>query len=269
MADSYVIAGTQPGAYSRSHTTASGPWPSSGRSHVTLIAGAADSPSTIVWPRGSCDCHPGGGACPSIAGDRQLTVSRPAGRAVLAGVIRAGVRVLGAAWSLIAGDGQSTSRRPVAARLPLYSTGRRRMASLVSGCRCCTLARRLLLLASTVPGPAAGSNSAQSAAPPRLHCARARGRVELGPVGLSTPPPLCPGPRPGRTRLGPYTTPAGGRTPAGSRHRRGSHPSRQTPSDRQVRGTDSDTSWRRRGRRPRTAPLARGTCGPGPDDSAW
>ena len=150
-------------------------------------------------------------------------------------------------------------------------------------------ASRPLLHDSTVPGPAAGpnpaqpaspprlhcarargrSNSAQSAAPPRLHCARARGRVELGPVGLSTPPPLCPGPRPGRTRLGPYTTPAGGRTPAGSRHRRGSHPSRQTPSDRQVRGTDSDTSWRRRGRRPRTVPLARGTCGPGPDDSAW
>ena len=195
----------------------------------------------------------------------------------------------GAAGPLIAGDCQSTPRRPAAARLPLYSAGRRRVASPVRGCHCCTPARRLLLLASTVPGPAAGpnsaqsaspprlhcarargrSNSAQSAAPPRLHCARARGRVELGPVGLSTPPPLCPGPRPGRTRLGPYPTPAGGRTPAGSRHRRGSHPSRQTPSDRQVRGTDSDTSWRRRGRRPRTVPLARGTCGPGPDDSAW
>ena len=241
-----MIAGTQPGAYSRSHTTASGPWPSSGRGHVTLIAGAADSPSTIVWARGSCDCHPGGGACPSIAGDRQLTVSRPAGRAVLAAAIRAGARVLDAARSLFAGDGHSTPRRPVGRAAPALPD-----RSEARG------------LASQWMSPL---HAGQSAAPPRFHCARARGRAGLGPVGRSSSLPLCPGPRPGRTRLGPCTTPAGGRTPAGFHHRRGSHPSHRTPSDR---GTDSDTSWRRRDRRSRPAPLVHRTCGPGPDDSAW
>ena len=39
-----------------------------------------------------------------IAGGRHLTVSRPVGRAVPATVIRAGVHVLGAARSPIAGD---------------------------------------------------------------------------------------------------------------------------------------------------------------------
>jgi hypothetical protein len=200
--------------------------------------------------------------------------------------------VHGAAGPLIAGDCQSTPRRPAAARLPLYSTGRRRGASPVRGCHCCTAARRpagrytssLLcpgprpgrarasrppLHVFTVPGPAAGPNSAQPASPPRSHCARARRRSELGPVGLSSLLSLCPGPRPGRTRPGPYTTPAGGRAPAGRHLRRGSHSGRWSHSVRQVRGTDSDTSWRRRGRRARTASPAHGSRGPGPDDSAW
>ena len=107
------------------------------------------------------------------------------------------------------------------------------------------------------PGPSAASS--------RFHCARARGRAVLGPGGCPTSPPLCPGLRTGQTRLGPYTTPAGGRTPAGLHHRRGNLPSWRTLSDRQVRGTDSDTSWRRRGRRSRAALLGRHTCGPGPD----
>ena len=101
-----------------------------------------------------------------------------------------------------------------AARLPLYSTGRRRVSSPVRGCHCCTLARRLLLLASTVsgpaagpnsarrllllastvPGPAAGPNSAQAAAPPRLHCARACGRARPG--SGRTPHRPAGGPRP-------------------------------------------------------------------------
>ena len=153
----------------------------------------------------------------------------------------------GAAGPLIAGDCQSTPRRPAAARLPLYSTGRRRVASPVRGCHCCTAARRPagsfsssllcpgprpgrarasrpLLHDSTVPGPAAGPNPAQPAFPPRSHCARARRQSDLGPVGLSSSLSLCPGPRPGRTRLGPYTTPAGGRAPAGRHLRRAATP---------------------------------------------
>jgi hypothetical protein len=208
-----------------------------------------------------------------IAGDCQLTVSRPAGRAVLAAVIRAGARRLVAARSLTAGDGQSLHRRPVgraapalldqsearglagqwmsllhagpsaasprlrcarargwaepdpvgcptspplcpAARLPLYSTGRRRVASPVSGRHCCTLARRLLLLASTVPGPAAGPNPAQSAAPPRLHCARACGRA--GPGSCLTPHRPAGGPRPD-SATAVAVTPADGRPQTGRR----------------------------------------------------
>ena len=174
-----MIAGAQPGAYSRSHTTASGPWPSSGRGHVTLIAGAADSPSTIVWPRGSRDCHPGGGACPSIAGDRQLTVSRPAGRAVLAAAIRAGARVLDAARSLFAGDGHSTPRRPVGRAAPAPPD-----RSEARG------------LASQWMSPL---HAGQSAAPPRFHCARARGRD--GPGSGRAPHRPAGGPRPASTTV--------------------------------------------------------------------
>ena len=170
-------------------------------------------------------------------------------------------------------------------------------------------ASRPLLPDSTEPGPAAGPNPAQPAASPRPYCARACGRAEPGPVGRSSTTPLCPGPPPGRTRPsrpfrlaptvpGPAANPisaqsaspprshcarAHGRTdPARAVHhpgRRagpgratpptGSHSGRWSHSDRQVRGTDSDTSWRRRGRRSWTAPPACGTCGPGPDDSAW
>ena len=85
-------------------------------------------------------------------------------------------------------------------------------------------ASRPLLHDSTVPGPAAGPNPAQPAFPPRSHCARARRQSDLGPVGLSSSLSLCPGPRPGRTRLGPYTTPAGGRAPAGRHLRRAATP---------------------------------------------
>jgi hypothetical protein len=247
-ADPSAIAGAPPGATPHPLPTASGPWPTCGRGHVTLIAGAADSPSTSLLAARYLRLSSGQGHVTLVAGDRQLTVSRPAGRAVLATAFRAGARVLDAARSLIAGDGHSTPRRPVGRAAPALPD-----RSEARG------------LASQWMSPL---HAGQSAAPPRFHCARARGRAGLGPVGCSSSLPLCPGPRPGRTRLGPYTTPAGGRTPAGSLHRRGSQPSRQTLSVRQVWGTDSDTSWRRRGRRSRTTWPARGTCGPGPDDSA-
>jgi len=69
--------------------------------------------------------------------------------------------------------------------------------------------------------------------PARRSSSRPGAILARWPVGSSPSLPLCPGPRTGRTRLGPYTPPAGGRTPAGFYHRRGSQPSRRTPSDRQ------------------------------------
>jgi len=196
VADSHATAGAQPGACSPSYTVAEARDPDRRR------------PSThrqsARRPRGPRGCHPGGGARPGAAGP------------LFAGTVN------------LPPAGQS------AARLPLYSTGRRRVASPVRGCHCRTLARRLLLLASivpwpaagpnlarrllllastvprpaagpnlarrlpllasTVPGPAAGPNSAQAAAPPRLHCARACGRARPG--SGRTPHRLAGGPRP-------------------------------------------------------------------------
>ena len=71
---------------------------------------------------------------------------------------------------------------------------------------------RPLHLAPTVPGLAADPNSAQSASPPRSHCARAHGRD--GPGSGRTPPRPAGGPRPGDTSDG-AATPADGRTQIG------------------------------------------------------
>jgi hypothetical protein len=66
------------------------------------------------------------------------------------------------------------------------------------------------------------------------------------------PAPGPRGPPPGPDGA-PWRGPPSGRGTGGSasriQPRRGSQPSRRTPSDRQVWGADSDTSWRRRGRR--------------------
>ena len=197
-----MIAGAQPGACSPSHTAASGPGPTPG--------GVSDSDRrsgrlTVDHRLAArlLRLSPGRRRVTPIAGDRQLTVSRPAGRAVIADVIRAG----GArAWRR--GD-------PVRRRLPVYSppaSGRAAAALLgreeargltgpwMSLLHAGPPARRLLLLVPTVPGPAAGPSSGQSAAPPRLHCARARRRAEPGPAGLSTSLPLCTGSPTTRTR---------------------------------------------------------------------
>ena len=141
---------------------------------------------------------------------------------------------------------------------------------------------------STVPGPAAGPDSDQSAAPLHSHRARARGRDGLPrhhppgrgrsapalqpaqaasrlasprlsltacrPVGRPATPTSRPGPAAGLTRPGPLTTPPDGQTSASIPYRRGSQPSRRTPTLRQVWGTDPDTSWRRRIRRALPAP---------------
>ena len=115
-----------------------------------------------------------------IAGDRQLTVSRPAGRAVIADVIRAG----GArAWCR--GD-------PVRRRLPVYSPP-------ASGRAAAALLGREEARGLTGPWMSL-LHAGPPAASPRPYCARACGRAEPGPVGRSSTTPLCPGPPPGRTR---------------------------------------------------------------------
>ena len=231
MADSHATAGAQPGACSPPFTVASGPGPTSGgvsdsdRRSGRLTVDHRLAARLLRLSSGRRRVTP-------IAGDRQLTVSRPAGRAVLAAVIRAGARgpvprdPCSPETVNLSPAGQS------AARLPLYSTRRRRVASLVRGCHCCTPARRLLLLASTVPWPAAGPNlarrlpllastvpgpaagpySAQAAAPPRLYCARACGRARPG--SGRTPHRPAGGPRPAPATVV-AISPVGGRSQTG------------------------------------------------------
>jgi hypothetical protein len=180
VADSSAIAGTQPGAPSHPLHTASGPWPTYGRSHVTPIAGAADSPPTSHLAARYLRLSSGQGHVTLVAGDRQLTVSRPAGRAVLAAAYRAGARVLGAAWSP---DRRRRSFCSPPAGRPRGSCSTR----LVGGA---WPRQSVDVIAARWP----------VGCPSSLHCARARGRAGLGPVGRSSPLSLCPGPRPGRTR---------------------------------------------------------------------
>jgi hypothetical protein len=174
-----VIAGAQPGACSPSYTAASGPGPTSG--------GVSDSDRrsgrlTVDHRLAArlLRLSPGRRRVTPIAGDRQLTVSRPAGRAVIADVIRAG----GArAWCR--GD-------PVRRRLPVYSPP-------ASGRAAAALLGREEARGLTGPWMSL-LHAGPPAASPRPYCARACGRAEPGPVGRSSTTPLCPGPPPGRTR---------------------------------------------------------------------
>jgi hypothetical protein len=116
------------------------------------------------------------------------------------------------------------------------------------------------------PPPCAGRRSC-------CFAPRGRSRTSIGsapcPCGPSSASGLCalivggvppfagPAPGPRGPPPGPdgalWRGPPSGRGTGGSasrlQPRRGSQPSRRTPSDRQVWGADSDTSWRRRGRR--------------------
>ena len=179
MADSHAIAGAQPGACSPSHTVASGPGPTSGgvsdsdRRSGRLTVDHRLAARLLRLSSGRRRVTP-------IAGDRQLTVSRPAGRAVIADVIRAG------------GARARCRGAPDRRRLPVYSPP-------ASGRAAAALLGREEARGLTGPWMSL-LHAGPPAASPRHYCARARGRAELGPVGRSSMTPLCPGPPPGRTR---------------------------------------------------------------------
>ena len=188
-------------------------------------------------PRGTCDCRPGGGA---RARRRALPDRR-----------RRSSHRQSARWPRGTCDSH-----PGGARDP----DRRRLSShcqLVAAIRYRRPVGRPIACAPG-PGPRPGrSDSAPSPRPPRLAgqsaaspCylrARARGRAGTG----SGRPPQ----------------PADRLTSASTHYLRASQTGQQTSADRQVWGTDSDTSRRRSDRRSGTT--ARDTDLAGPDDSAW
>ena len=185
-----------------------------------------------------------------IARDCHLITRRPAGCAALALPARAEAR------GPVSQKFSPTASRPAGRLTPLASgPGRSRTGP------------------ETVTSALAGQLVAWHPLflPGRRRVASSVGRSPLLPAGqlaASLRSHHAQGPWPGRARLGPFTPPTDGQSPTNLHYRRGSQPSRRTPADRQVWGTDSDTSWRRRDRRSRPAPLGRGTCGPGPDDLA-
>jgi hypothetical protein len=177
VADSHATAGAQPGACSPSYTVASGPGPTSGgvsdsdRRSGRLTVDHRLAARLLRLSSGRRRVTP-------IAGDRQLTVSRPAGRAVLAAVIRAGAR-------------GPVPRDPCSPGRSIFPPP----ASRPRGCR------------STRPGGGAWPHRSVDVTAARwpvgcfsspLLCPGPRpGRT--WPVGCFSSPPLCPGPRPGRT----------------------------------------------------------------------
>ena len=192
----------------------------------------------LRWPTGR------GCSSPVIAGGCHLTVSRPVGRAVPATVIRAGVHVLGAARSPIAGDCLLTVSRPAGRAVPAMAIRAGRVTPTAGGCHHTvstslpptTAGQSAAFPHTTGPGPQPGrSDSAplpgppllagQSAASPCDLRARARGRAGTGsgrsPQSASRPTSVSPS------------------------HHRVSQTGQRTPADRQVWGTDSDTSRRR------------------------
>ena len=280
----FAPAGTQPGRArwlhswrgrtaprppERSHhlTTATGPRRPPGQGHVTPDRRGLPTHRLrpvaaryLRWPTGR------GCSSPVIAGGCHLTVSRPVGRAVPATVIRAGVHVLGAARSPTAGDCHLTVSRPAGRAVPAMAIRAGRVTPTAGGCH--------HTVSTSLPPTTAG----QSAAFPRALRARAPrpGRTASAslpgpplPAGQSAAPPVDLRARArGRARTGSGRSPQSARRPTSVSppHHRVSQTGQRTPADRQVWGTDSDTSWRRSDRRSGTT--ARDTDSAGPDDSA-
>ena len=127
-------------------------------------------------------------------------------------------------------------------------------------------------VSSSLPSATAG----QSAALSQALRARARGRAGstwhhhrgLHSSPASRPHHSGPGPAAGAgTGSGHLPQPADRLSSVGTHYLRVSQTGHQTSADRQVWGTDSDTSRRRSDRRSGTT--ARDTDLAGPDDSAW
>jgi hypothetical protein len=188
-------------------------------------------------PRGTCDCRPGGGA---RARRRALPDRR-----------RRSSHRQSARWPRGTCDSH-----PGGARDP----DRRRLSSHrqhVAAVHHCGPVGRL---PTCTPGPGPQSGQSDPATLPRPHRSPAS-----RPRHLATSGPRARG----RAGTGSGRSPQSAirLTAVSSHHHRASQAGQRTPADRQVWGTDSDTSWRRCDRRSGTA--ARDTDPVGPDDSAW
>ena len=186
---------------------------------------AVISPLEASRPRGSCDCHPGGGARArrrAIPDRRRLSSHR-----------QSASRPRGTCDGHPGGARDPDRRRPSSHRPPASRPRGTRTVTGHSfvGARTSSAGRRRPLSAG------------QSAASLCSHRARARGRAGSG-SGRSLPP-------------------AGGQTLVSPHRHQASQSSRRAPVVRQVWSTDSDTSWRRRDRRSTPGVTATGTAGSG------
>jgi hypothetical protein len=207
---------------------------------ATVVRAGADAPCapersshrlTAVGPRGSRDGQPGGGPAHPDRRWRLLTVCRHDGRAVHATASRAGARctpIAGGVFPLYVGPQARRHSRLLAEQGPMHPIAGAVLA-LYGGQRA-----------------ARDSESARRAGP-HLHRQSA-----AGSRGWPLFTTFRPGPAAG-SRVLPTSGP--GRLPYSGADSRQLHvpqvqpERRRTPAARQVLGTDSDTSRRRRGRR--------------------